>query len=47
MAALLFFHIEPKLGYNLSELAGFTLGCRSFCMLWESAATQLMLAALG
>jgi hypothetical protein len=48
MAALLFFHIEPKLGYNLSELAGFTLGCLAFCMLWEAAANRSwMLAALG
>ena len=48
LAALLFFHIEPKLGYNLSELAGFSLGCLAFSILWTAALRRnRLLVALG
>ncbi len=37
-AALMVFYIQPKLGYNVSELPGFMLGCWAFSILWISAA---------
>jgi len=36
-ASLMFFHIQPRLGYTLSELPGFTLGCLAFSILWTAA----------
>jgi hypothetical protein len=39
-AALMVFYIQPKLGYNVSELPGFMLGCWAFSILWISAARR-------
>ncbi|MFH1183804.1 MAG: hypothetical protein V1755_02045 [Chloroflexota bacterium] len=39
-ASLMLFHIQPKLGYNLSELPGFTLGCLAFSILWIAASRR-------
>ena len=36
-ASLLLFHIQPKLGYTVSELLGFTLGCLALAILWSAA----------
>ncbi len=31
---LMYFYIQPLIGYTLSELLGFILGCFAFCLLW-------------
>ncbi len=36
-AALMYFFIQPLVGYTMSELAGFILGCLSLTILWMNA----------
>jgi hypothetical protein len=38
--ALMFFSIQPRLGYTMSELPGFTLGCLAFSILWSAALSR-------
>ena len=39
-ASLLYFYVQPKLGYIVSEVPGFTLGCLAFSILWVAAPTR-------
>ncbi len=34
---LMYFYIQPLIGYTLSELLGFILGCFAFCLLWVAS----------
>ena len=36
-ATLMYFYIQPLLGYTLSELLGFILGCFAFCLIWQAS----------
>ena len=33
----MYFHIQPLIGYSLSELLGFTLGCFAFILIWHTS----------
>ena len=47
-ASLMFFYIQSKLGYIVSELPGFTLGCLAFSILWVAASRRShILVGLG
>jgi hypothetical protein len=37
-STLMFFYFQPFVGFALSELTGFTLGCLAFAILWHAAA---------
>ena len=37
LSTLLYFYIQPWLGYTMSEMLGFVLGCFAFGMLWHTA----------
>jgi hypothetical protein len=39
-AALMYFYIQPRMGYSVSEVGGFILGCWGFSILWMSAARR-------
>ena len=39
-AALMYFYIQPRMGYSVSEAGGFILGCSAFSILWMSAARR-------
>jgi hypothetical protein len=34
---LMYFYIQPLIGYALSELLGFMLGCLAFCLIWRAS----------
>lgn len=34
---LMYFYIQPLIGYTLSELLGFTLGCFAFVLIWQAS----------
>lgn len=34
---LMYFYIQPLIGYSLSELLGFTLGCLGFVLIWHAS----------
>ena len=34
---LMYFYIQPLIGYTLSELLGFTLGCFAFVLVWHAS----------
>ena len=34
-STLMYFYIQPLIGYTLSELLGFMLGCFAFCLIWR------------
>lgn len=36
-SALMYFYIQPLVGYTMSELAGFALGCLALAILWMNA----------
>ena len=36
-SALLFLYIQPWLGYSMSEVFGFTMGCFAFALIWQAA----------
>ncbi len=38
-SALMYFYIQPFLGYALSEVPGFLLGCLAFVITWKAAAS--------
>ncbi|HSR20256.1 MAG TPA: hypothetical protein VLL49_05015 [Anaerolineales bacterium] len=44
--ALLYFYIQPKIGYSVSELPGFMLGCWAFCILWAAAVRRTWLGLM-
>jgi len=33
----MYFYIQPLIGYTLSELLGFMLGCFAFCLIWHAS----------
>jgi hypothetical protein len=36
-AAWMYFYIQPRIGYSVSEVGGFLLGCWAFSILWAAA----------
>jgi hypothetical protein len=39
-AVLMYFYIQPRVGYAVSEIGGFVLGCWGFSIIWVSASRR-------
>jgi hypothetical protein len=47
-ACLMYFYIQPRVGYAVSEIGGFVLGCWGFSIIWTSASRRSLTGlALG